>query len=165
MAAAAGVWNVGVIDRRVRGSAGEDFVGAAVAVLTIGGDPAARDDLCVCAMSESVLRVGMAIGAQNFLGRCFVRQTLYVLVAVHARELHGSVNGMLELFRIDEERDGLAVHVCGESGVTMTGEAVFIFQLVLGASGEDRAQQKECERTEQDSAGNFHGDQETLLKF
>lgn len=45
----------------------------------------------------------------------------------------------------------------------MAGETVFIFQLVLGASGEGRAQQKECERTEQDSAGNFHGDQETLL--
>ena len=76
-----------------------------------------------------------------------------------------AVDGMLELFRVDEERDGLAVHVFGESGVTMTSEAVFIFQLVLGASGEGRAQQKECERTEQDSAGNFHGDQETLLKI
>jgi hypothetical protein len=32
---------------------------------------------------------------------------------------------------------------------------------VLGASGEGRAQQKECERTEQDSAGNFHAIEET----
>jgi hypothetical protein len=34
---------------------------------------------------------------------------------------------------------------------------------VLGASGEGRAQQKDRKRTEQDSAGNFHGYEETLL--
>jgi hypothetical protein len=45
----------------------------------------------------------------------------------------------------------------------MAGEAIFIFQLVLGASGDNRAQQKECERTEQDSAGNFHVIEETLV--
>ena len=61
-------------------------------------------------------------------------------------------------FCIDEEDDRLAVHVGGEGRVTVAGEAVFVLQLVLGASGEGRAQQKECERTEQDSAGNFHAD-------
>ena len=63
---------------------------------------------------------------------------------------------MLQLLRVDEERNGLAVDVSGEGGVTVAGEAVFIFQLVLGASGDCRAQQKERKRTEQDSAGNFH---------
>ena len=45
----------------------------------------------------------------------------------------------------------------------MAAEAVFIFQFVLGASGEGRAQQKENARREQDSAGNFHAYEETLV--
>lgn len=39
----------------------------------------------------------------------------------------------------------------------MTGETVFVSKFVLGTSGEGRAQQKEYERTEHNSAGNFHG--------
>ena len=43
----------------------------------------------------------------------------------------------------------------------MAGEAIFVFQLVLGANGEERAEQKEDKRTEQYSAGNFHAYEET----
>jgi len=43
----------------------------------------------------------------------------------------------------------------------MTGEAIFVLQLVLGANGEGRAQQKEYEHSEQNSAGNFHDLQQT----
>ena len=77
-------------------------------------------------------------------------------MAVHAGKLHGSVDGVFELFRVDEERHRLAVHIGSEGGVAVATEAIFVFQLVLGASGESRAQQKERKRTEQDSAGNFH---------
>jgi hypothetical protein len=114
-------------------------------------------------MAEGGFRIGVAVGAQNFLRRRVVREALHVFVAVNARKLHGGVDGMLQLFRVDEERDGLAIHFSGEGGVTVAGEAIFIFQLVLGASGEGRAQQKDRKRTEQDSAGNFHGYEETLL--
>ena len=69
---------------------------------------------------------------------------------------------MPELFYVDEQRNRLAIDVGRERRITVAGEAVFIFQLVLGASGDGRAQQKECERTEQDSAGNFHAIEETL---
>ena len=156
MAASAGYGNVGVIDRRVGCAAGEHLVGAAVAVLAIGGDLAGGDDLRMRAVRVGILRIGMAVGAENLLGRRLVRQALHVLMAVHAGKLHGGVDGVLQLLRVDEERDGLAVDVGGEGGVTVAGEAIFVFQLVLGASGEGRAQQKERERTEQDSAGNFH---------
>ena len=163
MAATARVRNVGVIYRRVRRAPGKHFVGASVAVLAISGDLAARDDLRMHAVRVGILRIGMAIRAENFLRRRFVRETLHVLMAIHASKLHGGVDGMLQLLRVDEERNGSAVNVGGQGGITVAAEAVIIFQLVLGASGEGRAQQKECERTEQDSAGNFHGDQETLL--
>jgi hypothetical protein len=45
----------------------------------------------------------------------------------------------------------------------VAGEAVLILQLVLGANGKGRAQQKECERTEQGSAGILHVYEETPL--
>jgi hypothetical protein len=105
----------------------------------------------------------MAVGAKDLLGWCLVREALHVLMAIHASKLHGGVDGMLQLLRVNEERHRLAVHVDGKGGVAVAGEAVFIFQFVLGASGESRAQQKECERTEQDSAGDFHAIEETLL--
>jgi hypothetical protein len=107
----------------------------------------------------------MTISAQDFLGRRFVCQAFYILVAIHARQLHRAVDGMLELCCIHEERDLFAADVGCERRITVAGEAVFIFQLVLGASGESRAQQKKCERTEQDSAGNFHDFEKTLLNL
>ena len=114
------------------------------------------------AVRKGSLRAGMAVGAKNFLRRRFVREALYVLVAIHAREFHGGVDGVFQLLRVDEERDRLAVYVLGQGGVTVAGEAIFIFELVLGASGEGRAQQKDRERTEQDPAGTFHEYEETL---
>ena len=71
----------------------------------------------------------------------------------------------LSFFASTKRDDRLAVDIGGEGGVTVAGEAVFVFQLVLGASGEGRAQQKECERTEQDSAGSFHAIEETLWQI
>ena len=165
VASAAGVRNVGVIDRRVRGSAGYHLVGAAVTVLAIRGYPAPRHNLGMRAVGIGVLRVGMAIGTENLLGRRFVRQALDVLMAIHASELHGGVDGMLQFFRVDIERDRLAIEVGGERRVAVATEAVFVFQFVLGASGEGRAQQKERGRTEQYSAGDFHAIEETLMEL
>ena len=86
-------------------------------------------------------------------------------LSFHLSDLRPLCKSLVQLLGVDEERNGLTVHVGGEGGVTMAGEAVFIFQLVLGASGEGRAQQKECERTEQDSAGNFHGVRRRFWEF
>ena len=66
------------------------------------------------------------------------------------------MNGMLELLPIDEQRDLFAIYIFGQSVVAVASEAVFVFRLMLGANGESRAQQKDRERTEKDSAGNFH---------
>ena len=63
MAAAAGVRNVGVIDRRIGSAACEHLVGAAVAVLAIGGDLARGRDLRMRAVRIGILRIGMAVRA------------------------------------------------------------------------------------------------------
>ena len=62
----------------------------------------------------------------------------------------------LSFFASTKRDDRLAIDVGGECGVTVAGEAIFVFQFMLGASGEGRAQQKERERTEHNSAGDFH---------
>ena len=85
-------------------AAGQHLVGATMAVLAIGSDLAGGVDLRMAAVRVGVLRIGMAVGADNLLWRRLVRQALDVLVAVHAGELHGGVNGVLELFRVDKER-------------------------------------------------------------
>jgi hypothetical protein len=114
MAPAAGFGNVSAIDRRVGRAAGEHFVGAAVAVLAIGGNLSAGDDLGVGAVCVSILRASMAISAENLLRRRLVRKALHVLVAIHARELHRSMDGVLELLGVHEKRYRLAIHVGGE---------------------------------------------------
>lgn len=157
MAAAAGCRNVGVIDGGIGSAAGEYLVSATMAVLAICGDLSAGDDFGMGAVGVGILSVRVAVDAEDLLRRRFVGEALHVFVAVHAGELHGGVYGVLEFFGIDKERDGLAVHVGGQRRIAVAGEAVFVFQFVLGAGGEGRAQQKERERTEQDSAGNFHG--------
>jgi hypothetical protein len=72
------------------------------------------------------------------------------------------VDRVLKLLAIDKQGHLFSIDVLRQRGVTVAGEAVFVFELMLGANGERRAQQKERERTEQDSAGNFHGYEETL---
>ena len=114
VASTAGFGNMSAIDRRVGRAAGEHFVGAAVAVLAIGCNLSAGDDLRMRAVCVSILRAGMAVSAEDLLRLRLVRQTLHVLVAVNACKLHRSVDRVLELFRIHEKRHGLAIHIGGE---------------------------------------------------
>ncbi len=107
MAASAGIGNVGVIDRGIRISAGQHLVRVPVTVLAIGRGFAGSGDLCVRAVRVGILRVSMAIGAENLLRRRLVGQALHILVAVHAGQLHRAVDGVLELFGVDEQRDRL----------------------------------------------------------
>ena len=156
MAAAASGRNVRTVDRRIGGAPGKYLVGTAMAVLAIGGDFAGGDDLRMRAVRRGVLCVGVAVGAHDLLRWRIMRKALHVLVAVHASELHGSMDGALEFLSVDVERNGFAVDLGGQTRIAVAGETIVIFQLVLGANGEGRAQQKERERTEQYSAGNFH---------
>ena len=93
------------------------------------------------AVGVGILSVSMAVGTRDFLRRRFVREALYVLVAIHAGE-HGTVHGLLELCRIDAKGFLLTVGLCGESLVRVAGETIFIFGLMFGASCEDPAKQK-----------------------
>jgi hypothetical protein len=48
------------------------------------------------------LRVGVTLGAGHLLWRSFVYQALYIFMTIHARQLHRSVDRMLELLPIDK---------------------------------------------------------------
>jgi hypothetical protein len=67
----------------------------------------------------------------------------------------------MEFSPVDKEGDRFAIHVRCEAGFTVASKAIFVFQLVLGASGEGRAQQIDRQCTEQDPAGYFHAIEET----
>ena len=53
---------------------------------------------------------------------------------------------------------------CRQRGVGMTGEAVFVLELLRGAPGQGATKQQQNERTNQLSAGNIHGIEQTLLR-
>jgi hypothetical protein len=165
VAAAARRGDVRVIYRRIRSSTSKHGMGFAVAVEAIGGNFSGCTEFGMGAVGGGVLCVLVTTCAEDFLRRCVVRERLYVLMAIDASKLHRSVDRVLKLLAIDEEGNLLAVHVFGKRRVAMASEAVFVFQFVLGTNGEGRAQQKESERTEQDSAGNFHGYEETLHRL
>jgi hypothetical protein len=63
-----------------------------------------------------------------------MNQALYIRVTIHAAE-HRGMNGMLKLGLIDIQADLLAALVLGQSRVGVASEAVFVFELVLGACG------------------------------
>ena len=90
-----------------------------------------------------------------------MRETLHVFVAVNAGKLHRAVDGVLEFLAINKQRDLFAVQVLAQRVVAVASEAIFVSELMLGTNGEDRAEQKEHQRTEQDPAGSFHGYEET----
>lgn len=134
-----------------------------VAVEAIGSNLSGSSELGMGAVRGGTFCVRVTTCAEDFLWRRVVRDGLYILMTIDAGKLHGAVDRVLKFFAVDEEGDRLAVDVFGKRRVAMTSEAVFVFQFVLGTNGEGRAQQKEKERTEQDSAGSFHGYEETLI--
>ena len=149
------------IHRRIRVTTREHGVSISMAVLAICAWRSCLIRLRMEAMCICRRRFDVAGFAYDFLRSCFVRKALHVLVAIDAGELHRSVDGVLKLLAIYKERYLLAIDVFGQGCVAMASEAVFIFQLVLGANGESRAQQKENEGTKQNSAGYFHAYEET----
>lgn len=137
-------------------------MGISVTVQAAGAWRAFMRHLRMKAMSICVCRFDVAGFTGDFFRCRFVHQALHVIVAVDAGQLHRSVYGVLKLLAIYEERDWLSIDIFGQRCLAMTGEAVLIFEFVLGANGEGRAQQKENRSTEQNPAGNFHAYEETL---
>ena len=130
--AATGDGNIVVIHRRLRVGNGQNLMRATVAILTIRR--------CLCAWLRGLgmqtvrvcrLLVGMTLSTGHFLGRGFVHCTLHVIVTIHAGE-EIAVSRMLQLARIHIQADLLAVYLCGQGGVRVTGKAVFVLGLLLG---------------------------------
>lgn len=149
MTFAAGDGNVGMIDGRVRIVGGDDFVNGAVAVGTIGCGRTCCCRFCMGAVRIGGLCVGMASVAGEFLRRSLMRERLHVGVAIDAAE-HGAMNGVLEFGAVDEKAVRLAVHCLRQGRVAVTGEAVFVFQLVFRQEGRCRERQEQnntaCEK-------------------
>lgn len=53
-----------------------------------------------------------------------MRRTLYIGVAIHARE-HAAMDRIFEALGIDMQADGFAVHVVSQRGVAMARQAFF----------------------------------------
>ena len=87
--------------------------------------------LCVSTVGIGGLRVGMALSAGDLLRRSLMGQALYVFVAIHAAE-HRAVDGMLQLVFVNIQADFPAVHVFRQCRIGVTGETVFVLELVLG---------------------------------
>lgn len=51
------------------------------------------------------------------------------------------MDGVRQLFSIDKEADLLPVYVIGQGCVGMAGEAILVLEFVVGASGENPAEQ------------------------
>lgn len=131
----------------------------AVAIRAGGGGQLSRGQSRVGAVFPRRLRIGMAIGAGNLPGRDFVRQALYVFVAIDARE-HAAMDGGSQPFFIHEEAVRLAVPVFCERGVAMARKAVPIFQFVLRLEGV--AEEKKGERNASQQNKSYRAHPNTL---
>ena len=161
MAPATSSRDVRVIHWRIGVPSGEHRMGISVAIQARCARRSCLTQLRMKTVSVCVRRFDVAAFTRDLLGSCFVHKAFHVLVTVDARQFHRPVYGVLKLLAIYKERDRLPIDIFGQRRIAMTGEAILIFQLVLGANGEGRAQQKENRRTEQNPAGNFHAYEET----
>lgn len=151
----AGDGNVGVIDGRVRIVCSNDRMHRAMAVGTTGRGATGHSGFCMGAMRIRCKCVGVATCTGEFLGRCFVGQAFDVGVAVDACE-HGAVDRVLQLGRIDKQAVRLAVDGFGDRGVAVAGEAVFIFELVLGMKRRGPDERRHNETTRQQPTNRIH---------
>ncbi|MGD0831994.1 MAG: hypothetical protein ABR907_13705 [Terracidiphilus sp.] len=130
MASAASGGNIGVIHGGVRIGRGQDLVRASMTVLAVSRRRAIIGWLGVQTARIGILCIGMTLGACDLLRSGVMHQTLDIRVAIDAGE-EITVDGMLQLGFIHKEANLFAVGFCGQGGVRVAGEAVFIVELLL----------------------------------
>ena len=148
--AAAGLRNIDVIDRRLRVRDCRGFVRAAMAIDTRGGGRFSGGELRVGAVAVGGLRVGVALRTGNLFGGRVVCQAFDVGVAINACE-HAAMHGVLQLACIDEKAVRFSVYIFAQRGVVVAGEAVLIFQLMLGIENRNAKKKTEEKGSEQKS--------------
>jgi len=79
------------------------------------------------------LLVCVALGAGYLLRGGVMHQTLHILVAIHASK-HSAVDGVLLLVGVHIQVDLLAIHLHRQGGVGVTGKAILVLGLMLGAA-------------------------------
>jgi cbb3-type cytochrome oxidase cytochrome c subunit len=92
-----------------------------------------------------------------------MRQTLHIRMAINAGE-HIAVDGMFQLPSIHKQARLLAVHFRRQGGVGVAGKAVFVLELMLGASRTGANQQRQGERLSEGSFYTGHAFEESLRR-
>jgi hypothetical protein len=75
----------------------------------------------------------MALGAGDLLRGGLMDQALHIFVTINAGK-HRAVDGVLQLLRIHEQTHLRPIDIRGHGGVRVAGKAIFVLELMLGAS-------------------------------
>ena len=149
-------WRLGI-------GGGQNLVRASVAILAVCSRPAGTVRAGMKAVRVSFLCVGVALCAANLPGRGVMRQALHILVAINASE-QIAVDRMFQLAFIHIKADLLAVHLRGQGGVGVAGKAVFVLELMLGASRTGANKQRYGESLGEGFPGRGHAFEESLRR-
>ena len=121
MTTAAGCWDVGMADARLRVARGQQLMRAAVTGNACGRLPiACLNGFRMIAAVVGSLLVGMASRTGNLGRSIFVGRSLYVGMAVDAGE-HSSMDRSFKSVGIDGNTDLLAANVLGHGGIAVAG--------------------------------------------
>lgn len=123
VAGAAGRWNIGVMHARLGIARREQFMWAAVAIDAGGSVHASSDGPGMKAAIVCGLLIGVTARTADFLGRGFMNRTFDVVMAIDAGK-HAAVDRIFERLRIYIQTDRLAIHIMGQRGVAVAGEAI-----------------------------------------
>ena len=105
----------------------------------------------------------MALCAANLPWRGIMRQALHILMTINASK-HVTVDRMFQLAFIHIKADLLAVHLRGQGGVGVAGKAVFVLELMLGASCTGANKQRYGESLGEGFPGRGHAFEESLRR-
>ena len=108
------------------------------------------------------LGVGVALRTGDLLGRLVVDLAIDVGVAVHAGQ-QCTMRGVPQprSIHVRLEADRLSIHILGERVVTVTVEAVGVFELLRGFRGRNQDNQQDYKCTYRKKPAGVHGNQET----
>jgi hypothetical protein len=106
------------------------------------------------AVSISLLRVGVALGAANLLWRGLVNQAFHVFVAIHTgKEI--AVNRVLQLAFIHIQANLLAVDLSGQGRVAVASKTLAILGLMLSTSRTRPPKQGQNDKPDENCAASI----------
>jgi len=154
MASPAGRRNMRMAHRRLRIIGRHDLVHISVATRARRRWLASLVRTCMIAPPIRRHCVCVTLRTLYLARRRHVRRLFDVRMAIHARE-HRPVHGVFHLAAIDEEADRLSVYIFRQRLVLMTGEAFFVFDLVMRLRRHER-RKRQCEKYSAANPSSLH---------